>query len=459
LSNQKGKEMHMNIRGSRFLVLAGATLFGALAGLASPLSAAGASAASLYTPISNDCSAGYVSFTFDDGPDVNTPAVLDALTGLNLKGTFFVLGAKLDGNPTNQQVLQSEIANGFGVQNHTYDHTSFTGASTGTGPMTEAQIQAELETGSTAIVNAGGAKPTLYRPPYGDINAYDDNVAQHLGYRIVMPWGTPGANIVDSQDWTGISAAQIAANVTNGFTKNGYFYPGIKADSIVAMHDGEGQTTLNMIQALQPIVDYMNGHHLCSTSTIRPDATGGVVPPPAPPEPLSGNLVQNPSLESLRTGASTEPVCFQQSGASVAGNTASWSLTSDAHSGSVAERVDVTNWSSGDRKLVPSQRGSESSCLATVTPGRTYSAWVWYRGSWAFSGSAQAKVSIATYYKNASGAWVYWQASPLVAPSSSWTLANFVTAPLPTGATAVSFGLAIAGVGTLTTDDYAMAMN
>jgi len=47
----------------------------------------------------------------------------------------------------------------------------------------------------------------------------------------------------------------------------------------------------------------------------------------------------------------------------------------------------------------------------------------------------------------------------LVAPSSSWTLANFVSSPLPAGATAISFGLAISGVGNLTTDDYALASN
>lgn len=414
-----------------------------------------------YNPINNDCSGGTVAFTFDDGPDVNTPLVLQALQGLNLGATFFVLGSKIVDSPANQQIIRDEVAAGFSVQNHTYDHSSFTGASTGTQPLSESQIQNELESTSAAIVNAGAPKPTLYRPPYGDVNAYDDNVAQHLGYRIVMPWGTPTGNIVDSQDWTGISPATIASNVTQGYTKNGNFYPGIKANSIVSMHDGEYQTTQNTIQALQPIVDYMNTKHLCSTGTIRLDATGGVVPPPAPPEPLVGNLVQNSSLETLRANGSpaAEPVCFQQAGANVASNVANWSLTNDAHSGSIAERVNVTNWTAGDRKLVITQRMSEQSCLAAVTPGHTYSMWVWYKGDWNYSGASATKVSIASYYRNASGTWIYWQGSPLVSPSSSWNLANFTSAPLPAGATAVSFGLAIQGNGSLTTDDYALAMN
>jgi peptidoglycan/xylan/chitin deacetylase (PgdA/CDA1 family) len=421
---------------------------------------AGSTARAEATPLNGDCSAGYVALTFDDGPGPNTPAVLHALEALNLKATFFVNGNKLVGS-ANQQTMRDELAGGFSVQNHTYDHTSFTGASTGTLPLTEAQVTAELEDASTSITNAGGPRPTLYRPPYGDINAYYDLVAQKLGYRIVMPWGTPKGNIVDSQDWTGISPAAIAANVTQGYTKNGNSYSGIKAGAIVSMHDGEEQTSLNTIQALQPIVDYMNANHLCSTNTIRDDATGGVVPPPAPPEPMTGNLVQNPSLETLRAAKSPagEPLCFQQGGATVTGNSANWTLTSDAHSGAVAERVDVTNWTAGDGKLVLTQRQAEQSCLAAVTPGRTYAMWVWYKGNWAFSGPSPTKVSIASYYRNAAGAWVYWQSSPLLAPTSAWNLASFTSAPLPAGATAISFGLAIQGPGTVTTDDYALAVN
>jgi hypothetical protein len=226
------------------------------------------------------------------------------------------------------------------------------------------------------------------------------------------------------------------------------------------MHDGEDATVANTIQALPLIVDYMNAKHLCSTTEIRSDATGGVVPTPAPPEPTSGNLLQNASLETLRSALpAAEPACFQQSGASVAANTAAWTLTTDAHSGSVAERVDVTSWTGGDRKLVLTQRQSEQTCLAAVVPGKAYSMWAWYKGDWAVYGASPAKVSIATYYRNASGSWVYWQSSPLLAPSSTWTLASFTSAPLPAGATAISFGLAISGPGTLTTDDYALAMN
>jgi hypothetical protein len=304
-------------------------------------------------------------------------------------------------------------------------------------------------------------RPTLYRPPYGDIDAYYDLIARRHGYRIVMPWGTPSGNIVDSRDWTPITAEQIASNVINGYSLNGHFYPGIKADSIISLHDGSRTTTLNMIQALPLIVDHMNSKKLCATSSVRPDATGGYVPAPAPPEPSTGNLVRNPSLEQLRATntPAAEPVCFQQGGANVAAHIAKWAITSDARTGSVAENVVVSNSTGGDRKLVLTQRQSEASCLAAVTPGRTYSMWVWYKGNWTFHGTGSAKVSIVTYYKNASGSWVYWQGSPLFAPTYAWNAAHFTTAPLPSGATAVSFGLAISGNGSLTTDDYTLVQN
>jgi hypothetical protein len=127
----------------------------------------------------------------------------------------------------------------------------------------------------------------------------------------------------------------------------------------------------------------------------------------------SKNLVQNGSLEILRKANShaTEPECFEQGGANTRGNDARWRVTGDAHSGAVAERVDVTRWNGGDRKLVLTQRLSEQSCLASVTPGRSYSMSAWYKGDWAVSGPSQTKVSIATYYRNASGSWVYWQSN------------------------------------------------
>jgi len=432
-----------------FVALGAAVAFGASGSFASQASGV----------VNNDCSGGNVYFTFDDGPDpVSTPAVISALQQANITATFFIVGQRV-GDPGGAAVLQQENAAGMSIQNHSWDHASFTGASTGTAPMTGDQVSAELNQANAAIFAAGVPYPTLYRPPYGDINSYDDLVARDMGLRIVMPWGD---NIVDSQDWKGISAAQIDSNVINGYTDQfGHFKHGMQADSILSFHDGAQDTAPNTIAALPAIADQMNALHLCSSTNIRQDATGGQVPPPAPPEPANGGLVQNYSLEQLRvTGNHSEPVCFQQGGASPNSHNTNWSPTTDTHTGNVAERLDESNWQAGDAKLVLTQRQSEKSCLAPVTVGKTYTFWVWYKGDWVYQGPGLAKASIATYYLNAQNQWVYWQGGPLMPPTNgTWNLASFTSAPLPAGAQAVSFGLALQGNGTLITDDYAMAQN
>ena len=446
----------------------GSFVFLTTVGLALPIGFMVAHAASAASepkrPVDNDCSAGYVEFTFDDGPGVHSREMLDELKALHLKGTFFAIGKNIvDGGPTAAALLRDEVAAGNSVQNHTYDHASITGETTQTAPLTDSQITNELERTSQAIVAAGLPRPTLYRPPYGDIDAHADGVARGLGYRIVAPWGLPDTNIMDSKDWSGVSTAEIVSNVVNGYTSDGTFYNGIKDQTIVLMHDGIGQETLNSIAALQPIVDYMNANHLCSTGTIRPDATGGRVPPPPLPEPgAARNLVHNPSLEERRGGVlagvlSAAPTCFERAGAETSANTAQWTRLLDAHTGLASERVVITRWTSGDRKLVLSQDTSDASCLAAVTSGVRYGTWVWYKGSWTATGDAAVQACMITYYRDASGTWQYWETGTCVAPSATWKLVNFVTAPLPAGATAVSFGLALMGKGTLITDDYSLA--
>src|SRR5712692_5124776 len=151
--------------------------------------------ADTWRPLSNtDCSGGTATFTFDDGPGPNTPLVLSTLSNLGLTGIFFVNGNKIDGSTSGTQSVQQEALAGNLVENHTYDHASFTGASTGTAHLTQDQIISELNQTQTAIINAGLPAPTLYRPPYGDIDAWSDNIARSLGLRIVMSWSAGGTN-------------------------------------------------------------------------------------------------------------------------------------------------------------------------------------------------------------------------------------------------------------------------
>ena len=163
----------------------------------------------------------------------------------------------------------------------------------------------------------------------------------------------------------------------------------------------------------------------------------------APPA-VTTALGDNPSLETDNNG-DTVPDCWQLG---VSGtNTATWTRTADAHTGSFAERVDLASYTSGDRKLVTKQDTGSTTCSPVVTPGHTYQLSAWYKG-----GPARFVV----YYRNAAGSWVYWTQSPLQAAQGGWTQATWTTAAIPAGATQFSFGLNLSQAGSLTTDDYAL---
>jgi peptidoglycan/xylan/chitin deacetylase (PgdA/CDA1 family) len=262
-----------------FLIASGITAFGSIAPLLSAAPVPGA-------PLHNDASAGRVTFTFDDGPDANTPKVIAELNALHLHGVFFVIGDKA---AAHQEIIAAEMANGEVIGNHTWDHKSLTGKGTGTRPLPQAQVRTELARANAAIVTAGAPEPLLWRPPYGGVNAADDATARALGLRVVLDSGT---NIVDSNDWAGLSPQQIAVRVE----------PRLRDSTIVAFHDGlpGGAQT---VRALPLIVAWMNAHHLGATTAVRPDATGGVVPYPGASSPASTTGTE----PGTPTGARTAP--------------------------------------------------------------------------------------------------------------------------------------------------------
>jgi peptidoglycan/xylan/chitin deacetylase (PgdA/CDA1 family) len=60
-----------------------------------------------------------VALTFDDGPNANTPAVLDALKALNIKATFFIVGTMAKRYP---DILARIAAEGHLLANHSATH-------------------------------------------------------------------------------------------------------------------------------------------------------------------------------------------------------------------------------------------------------------------------------------------------------------------------------------------------
>src|ERR1041385_6297777 len=149
------------------------------------------------------------------------------------------------------------------------------------------------------------------------------------------------------------------------------------------------------------------------------------------------NLAPNPSLETDANGDQV-PDCWQRGGYGT--NSATFTLTSNAYDGSVAQRIDMTSFSSGARRLVTKQ--DSGACAPAVTPGHTYNVTAHYLSN--------TQPIFTIYYRNSSGSWVWFAQSPSLPTSSSYTLASYTTPALPSGATAISVGLSIVAVGSIT---------
>jgi peptidoglycan/xylan/chitin deacetylase (PgdA/CDA1 family) len=200
------------------------------------------------------CWTGYVTLSFDDGPDpASTPRLLAALRRTGLHATFFDVGQRIAEYP---QLARQTVQYGNAVEDHTWDHCSLTGASTRTRALTTTQVTAELDRAKRAIILATGERPHFLRPPYGDTNAAVQRLAGQLGL-IEVGW------TVDSNDYTEIGTRQLVANVLQ-----------VRAGGVVIMHDsGHLPTT---IAAIPAIAAGLHARGLCAGRLIpSPSGTSG----------------------------------------------------------------------------------------------------------------------------------------------------------------------------------------
>ncbi|MGH2442320.1 MAG: polysaccharide deacetylase family protein [Chloroflexota bacterium] len=143
-----------------------------------------------------------IALTFDAGADRGyAGAILSTLERLHLHATFGMTGRWARANP---DLVRRMARDKDEFINHTYDHRSFTGVSTQSGPLTRAQRIWEIEQADRAIRSLTGhsSKP-YFRPPYGDLDAGTLTLVRSLGYRDVVMW------TVDTLGWEHLSAPQI----------------------------------------------------------------------------------------------------------------------------------------------------------------------------------------------------------------------------------------------------------
>jgi peptidoglycan-N-acetylglucosamine deacetylase len=175
-----------------------------------------------------------VALTFDDGPSIYTPQVLSILQANSIHATFFCVGEWVSYYPN---YVQQEYNAGNVVGNHTWDHPDLTTLST-------ADVQTQISKTSTLIQQTIGVQPTLFRPPYGSINASVKGQIAQMNLTPVL-WD------IDTLDWKQPGSDAIV-NAVVGQAGDG---------DIILMHDGGGDRS-QTVAALPRIIQGLRAHGL-----------------------------------------------------------------------------------------------------------------------------------------------------------------------------------------------------
>jgi peptidoglycan-N-acetylglucosamine deacetylase len=203
---------HRTHAASIAVLLGGATLIGGylLPGLAGAWPA-------LRAPLGvEDHTAGGRGFalTFDDGPHAQgTPAVMEALAREHVHATFFLVGEQIRRNPS----LPGELRDaGHQIGLHCDRHRNLL-------RLTPAQVRADIDRAEHEIGCATGATVTLYRPPYGVLNAAALRTAHRRSWRTLL-WSQWG------RDW---AARATPESITSLLTD------GAGEGSVLLLHDAD----------------------------------------------------------------------------------------------------------------------------------------------------------------------------------------------------------------------------
>jgi len=191
-----------------------------------------------------------VYLTFDDGPSVYTPQILSELEAKGAPATFFVLGEHAVQFPSS---VQRASADGHGIGDHTWDHPDLT-------TLPPDQIRQQLESTAVEIATLTGARPTLWRPPFGSFNALVTSIASSLGLSMRL-WDVNPSDF--DMPGTDVIVSRVVDNVTN--------------NAIVLLHDGSQETNFDRSQtvaALPTIIDTLRaaGYSFGALSTASAGA-------------------------------------------------------------------------------------------------------------------------------------------------------------------------------------------
>ncbi len=154
------------------------------------------------------------ALTFDDGPHAQgTPAALEILAREHVRATFFLVGEQVRRNPG---VAREIVQAGHEVGLHCDRHRNLL-------RLTPWQVREDISRALDTIEHATERSPSLYRPPYGVLNASALKIARAHGWRTVL-WSDWG------RDWERRATPEsIAARVSDD----------ARAGAVLLLHDAD----------------------------------------------------------------------------------------------------------------------------------------------------------------------------------------------------------------------------
>ncbi len=228
------------------------------------------------------------AITFDDGPSIYTPHLLDMLEQYGVRATFFMLGRNVRYYP---EIVDRVADAGHEIGVHTYTHPNLRRLSY------EKQLQ-EIESTVDALRDRG-VIPALIRPPYGNFDERTKQAAEKLGLSIVI-WS------LDSLDWK-----RLPENYARIPAPNGKPYETGTLRGVFLFHDIHKRTVDDLpriiaqlkaggCQRFVTVSEYMAGlpdPEPPLLMTRRPDISHPVRPADTPPEQPAASLPLVPSAD------------------------------------------------------------------------------------------------------------------------------------------------------------------
>jgi peptidoglycan-N-acetylglucosamine deacetylase len=168
-----------------------------------------------------------IALTIDDGPSPGyTPQILRLLERHRVTASFSMIGQSVAYYPG----IARDVADaGHTIVNHTWNHANLT-------RLRSAQMRAEISRAADAIHAAAGARPVMFRAPYG---AWSRATLEYCASEGLTPldWS------VDPRDWARPGSAAIIQNIMRN-TRTG---------SIILEHDGGGDRS-QTVAALEVVI-------------------------------------------------------------------------------------------------------------------------------------------------------------------------------------------------------------